>query len=102
MAGTAAGRGTAGRTARAGTTPADWYEEADWPVRRRYRRPARLDPDAAADDLEARLDALRDEVRRVEADLMNLRGGESAARERGAPGCSVAARKIAGRYRCCP
>ncbi len=62
--------------------PADWYGEADWPAPRRYRRPARPDPEAAADDLQARLEALRDEVRRVEADLMDLRGGESAARER--------------------
>lgn len=62
--------------------PADWYEGADWPVRRRSRRPERLDPDAAANDLQTRLDALRDEVRRVEADLMDLRGGASAARER--------------------
>jgi hypothetical protein len=62
--------------------PADWYEGANWPIRRRYRRPSRLDQETAADDLEAKLDALRDEVRRVEAELVNLRGAEWGARDR--------------------
>ena len=66
--------------------PGDWYEGADWPVRRRYRGPARLDPETAADDLSERLDALRDEVRRVEAELINLRGAGPAAPRRDAPG----------------
>lgn len=60
--------------------PGDWYEGAEWPIRGRYRRSRRLDPDAAAQDLEARLDQLRDAVRQAEAELLSLRGsrGEDA------------------------
>lgn len=59
----------------------DWYGEADWPIRRRYRRSRRLGPQAAAEDLEARLDELRLEVRRVEAELMGRSAeGEAAGR----------------------
>jgi hypothetical protein len=54
--------------------PEDWYAEADWPIRRRYRRQGRLDREMAADELEARLAELRDEVGRVEAELAGLRG----------------------------
>ncbi len=58
----------------------DWYGEADWPMRRPYRRSRRPEPETPDDELEARLDALREEVRRVKAELMNLRGpGEIAA-----------------------
>lgn len=59
--------------------PADWYEDAGWPTRRRDRHSQWLDQEAAADELTARLDALRDEVRRVEAELVNLRGSREAA-----------------------
>jgi hypothetical protein len=59
--------------------PADWYEEAEWPVRPRHRRYRRLDRESAAQELEARLDDLREELRRVEAELVSLRGGNEAA-----------------------
>lgn len=58
--------------------PADWDEEADWPIRRRYRRSRRWEREADADELEAQLADLRDEVRRVEAALVSARGGEPA------------------------
>jgi len=61
--------------------PADWDEEPDRPFRRRHRRYRRLDRETAAEGLEARLADLRDEVRRVEAELSDLRGGEEAAAE---------------------
>jgi hypothetical protein len=54
-----------------------WYRADDrrleMPRRGYGRRALRIDPEAAADDLEARLAELRDEVRRVEADLRSLR-----------------------------
>jgi uncharacterized small protein (DUF1192 family) len=59
--------------------PADWYEDAGWPTRRRDRRSQGLDREAGADELAATLDALRDEVRRVEAELVNLRASHEAA-----------------------
>jgi hypothetical protein len=60
--------------------PADRYEEADWPVRRRSRRALRLEAETAPEDLEARLGELREEIRRVEAELVSLRGaGEAPA-----------------------
>ena len=60
--------------------PAEWYEEADWPMRRRSPRYRRLERETAPDELEARLAELRDELHRVEAELMNRRGaGEAAA-----------------------
>jgi hypothetical protein len=60
--------------------PADWYEEAGPPFRgrRRYRR---FEREAPADELEARLADLRDEVRRVESELSELRRREDAAAE---------------------
>jgi hypothetical protein len=45
----------------------------------RPRRSPRLGREGAAEDLEARLDELRDEVRRVEAELMNLRADGDVA-----------------------
>jgi hypothetical protein len=54
--------------------PADWYEEADWPLRGRARRYRAMEHDAAPEALEARVDELRDEIRRLEAELVNLRG----------------------------
>ena len=59
--------------------PADWYEEREWPARRRDRRLQRLDPEMAVGELESRLDELRDEMRRVESELTNLRGAGEAA-----------------------
>ncbi len=56
--------------------PDDWYDEFDRPVRRRYRRSARSDAEGVADDLEARLSALREEIRRAETELAELRGTE--------------------------
>ena len=53
--------------------PADWLEEADRPIRRRYRRYPRLDREAAAEELAERLEELREEVHRVEAELADLR-----------------------------
>lgn len=51
---------------------AEWSDEMDWPIRRRVRRARRGDQEMAADELEARLDELRDELRRVQAELENL------------------------------
>jgi uncharacterized small protein (DUF1192 family) len=59
--------------------PADWYEDAPPAYRRRragYRRYAR---EASADELEARLADLRDEMRRVELELSDLRRQEEGA-----------------------
>ncbi len=58
--------------------PVEWYEEPGWPIRRRNRRSRQLDREAAAEELDARLDELREEVRRMEADLASLRGSEEA------------------------
>lgn len=60
--------------------PADWYEEAA-PVFRRRGRYRRFEREAPADELEARLAELRDEVRRVESELSELRRREEAAPE---------------------
>jgi hypothetical protein len=60
--------------------PAEWYEEADWPIRRRSRRYRRVEREAAPEELEARLAQLLDELHRVEAELVSLRGaGEATA-----------------------
>jgi hypothetical protein len=61
--------------------PADWVEEPERPFRRRYRGFRRPDRGTAAEELEARLADLRDEMRRVEAELSGLRGGEEAMTE---------------------
>ena len=60
--------------------PEDWYDEFDRPMRRRYRQPARSEADSVADDLEVRLSALRDEIRRAETDLAELKAGTRNAR----------------------
>lgn len=57
--------------------PADWYEPEERPVRRRYGRTRRLDRGPAAEDLEARLSELRDEIGRLEAELGDMRGAEA-------------------------
>lgn len=59
--------------------PVDVYEEADWPIRRRSRRYRRLERETAPAELEARLDELRDEIHRVEAELVSLRGSDETA-----------------------
>jgi hypothetical protein len=59
--------------------PPDWFEDFEWPVRPPLRRAER---GLAADDLEARLDALRDEIRGVEREIAGLRSPEAP----GAPG----------------
>jgi hypothetical protein len=59
--------------------PPDWYEEADWPIRGRSRRYRRPDPETAAEELETRLEELREEVRRVEAELGHLVRPDHAA-----------------------
>jgi hypothetical protein len=60
--------------------PADWYEEAG-PAFRRRRRYRRYEPEASADELEARLADLRDEMRRLESELSDLRRQEESAPE---------------------
>ena len=61
--------------------PADWEDDLEQPIRRRGRRYGRLDRPVASDELEARLVDLRDEVRRVESELLDLRRQEDAAAE---------------------
>jgi hypothetical protein len=56
--------------------PADWYDEADRPVRPRYRRTRRLDRGPASEDLEARLAELRDDISRIESELVARRSTE--------------------------
>ena len=62
--------------------PYDWYEELDRPIRRRYRRHTRSDAESVAEDLEARLSALREEISRAETEPSELRGGDEALAER--------------------
>jgi len=50
-------------------------------MRRRYRRGRRLDRETPAEELEARLADLRDEMRRIEAELADVRAAEDAAAE---------------------
>jgi hypothetical protein len=61
----------------------DWYEEEYPPIRGRSRRSRGRDPEAAADELEERLENLRGEVRRIEAELANVsRSGQAAPGEK--------------------
>lgn len=62
--------------------PYDWYEELDRPMRRRYRGHTRSDAENVAEDLEARLSALREEISRAETELAELRGRDEALAER--------------------
>jgi hypothetical protein len=62
--------------------PDDWYEEIGRPMRRPGRRYAGSDAGGVADDLEARLATLRDEIRRAETELAELRGREDATAKR--------------------
>lgn len=52
--------------------PASWHEDAGWPARGWSRRGRRVDPELAAEELATRLEDLRDEIRRVEAELAHL------------------------------
>jgi hypothetical protein len=58
--------------------PAEWYEETERPLRRRHRQYRRLDREAAAEELEAQLADLRDQLRRIEGELSAVRSGEEA------------------------
>jgi hypothetical protein len=60
--------------------PAGWYEEPA-PAFRRRGRYRRFERELPTDELEARLADLRDEVRRVESELSELRRREDAAAE---------------------
>lgn len=46
----------------------DWYDDVNWPLRRRHRERGER-----ADALEMRLDELREEMRRIETALADLR-----------------------------
>ncbi len=61
----------------AGWGPRDWYEPADRPIRRGYRRGRRVDRGPTAEDLEGRLAELRDEIGRLQAELDEARGAEA-------------------------
>ena len=55
----------------------DWYDDVNWPMRRRARaRPA--DRETRAASLEAKLQVLREELRRMEAALADLAEPTSA------------------------
>ena len=59
--------------------PEERYEEAGWPIRRSPRRSRRFERETAPEELEARLAELRDELHRVEAELVRLGGSDEAA-----------------------
>ncbi len=63
--------------------PIDSYADLDWPARRARRRLRRPEREADVEGLEARLDDLREEIRRVEEELGGLR---SARQETEVPG----------------
>ncbi len=50
----------------------EWFGDVNWPLRRRYRERA-SERTLRVDDLEMRLDELREEMRRIEAALVDLR-----------------------------
>jgi hypothetical protein len=56
----------------------DWYEDVNWPMRRRGRARSG-DPELRAAALEERLEELRDELQRVEAALEGLARPASGA-----------------------
>ncbi len=58
--------------------PDDWYDEVDRPARHHDQRSARSDGQRVVDDLESRLFTLRDEIRRAETKLAELRGRDEA------------------------
>lgn len=60
---------------------AEWWEDVDWPMRRRRRWERGPDRESATVSLEARLEELHAELRRVETALEELRraGRESTA-----------------------
>ena len=57
----------------------DWYAEEPWPVRPRLRRRVRSADRGSAAELEARLDALQDELEQVHAALADLRRPSAGA-----------------------
>jgi len=58
----------------------DWCEDVSWPMPRRRRRERPADRETAVSSLEARLEELRAELRRVEAALEEIqRPGAEAA-----------------------
>lgn len=60
----------------------EWFDEQDWPVRRRSSRRERpIDPESTVRSLEVRLDELREELRHVEAALGEMRGPAGEAPE---------------------
>lgn len=59
---------------RAWHEPIEPYEEEGWPVRRHSGRYRRLEQATGPGALEAKLDALREEVHQVAAALANLQG----------------------------
>jgi hypothetical protein len=63
--------------------PRDWYEDVDRPLPRRYRRSAGSAGGTSADELEVRLEAVLEEVRRLETELAGLRGGGGESMEGG-------------------
>jgi hypothetical protein len=58
--------------------PVDWYEETPLEIRRRPRY-RRFEREVPVDELEARLAELRNEIRRVETELSDLRRQEETA-----------------------
>jgi hypothetical protein len=56
----------------------DWYEDVNWPLRRRGRARS-ADPEMRAAALEERLEELREELQRVEAALEGLARPASGA-----------------------
>jgi hypothetical protein len=55
-----------------------WYDEGDWPVPPRYARRRASDREPAG-ELEAQLAELREELRRIEAELVRLHADDEAA-----------------------
>ncbi len=53
--------------------PGDWFDDADWQMPRRGRRPRQPDAEVHAADLEARLEELGQMIRRIETELAVLR-----------------------------
>jgi uncharacterized small protein (DUF1192 family) len=82
MVGMVAGRGMAGRTAVAGMNLRSGMRKPTGRSAGARRATAGSTREAGTEDLEARLAELRDEVRRVEAELVSFRGSDETASER--------------------
>lgn len=59
--------------------PPEWYADPGWTAGPRYRRGRVPDRGSDVADLEARLAELREEMRRIEAELLGLRGADEEA-----------------------